>query len=164
MARDRDVRNAIQSALVETAAFDAVWIWGLPEDYGTGASSLAAAAIEPSSSDQTDRWDDAPAGGLLVTSLVTITFLYRHEDPQLRDEAVELLFDTAANALNGQCLAGLTLPALTRFVSWRWEKPTAPERRITSTFSYQYIVEGWNAYDTTPLTNVGNLPDIGTSG
>jgi hypothetical protein len=150
MSRDRDVRNAIQSALVETAAFDSVWIWGLPEDYGGGASSLAAAAIEPVSSDQTDRWDDAANGGLLVTSLVTITFLYRHEDPQLRDEAVELLFDTAANALNGQSLAELTLPGLTRFTSWRWEKPQAPERRITSTFSYQYIVEGWDSYDVTP--------------
>ena len=122
----------------------------MPEDYGTGASSLAAAAIEPSSSEQTDRWDDAPEGGLVVTSLVTITFLYRHEDPQLRDEAAELLFDTAANALNGQSLAGFTLPALTRFVSWRWEKPAAPERRITATFSYVYIVEGWDAYDVTP--------------
>jgi len=147
VSRDRDVRNAIQSALVETGAFDAVWIWGLPEDYGTGVSSLAAAAIEPSSSEQTNRWDDAPEGGLLVTSLVTISFLYRHEDPQLRDEAVELLFDTAADALNGQSLAAFTLPGLTRFVSWRWEKPVAPERRILSIFSYVYIVEGWDSYD-----------------
>ena len=48
MGRDRDVRNAIQSALMETGAFDSVWGWGLPENYGTGASNLAAAAIEPS--------------------------------------------------------------------------------------------------------------------
>ena len=150
VSRDRDVRNAIQTALVETAAFDSVWIWGLPEDYGTAASSLAAAAIEPTSSEQTDRWDDASNGGLLVTSLVTITLLYRHEDPQLRDEAVELLFDTTANALNGQCLGGFTLPSLTRFLSWRWEKPKAPERRITTSFCYAYIVEGWTAYDVTP--------------
>ena len=119
---------------MQTGAFDSVWIWGLPEDYGSAASGLAAAAIEPSSSDQTDRWDDASDGSLLVTSLVTITLLIRHEDPQLRDEAVELLFDTAADALNGQSLAGLTLPSLTRFLSWRWEKPAAPERRITAIF------------------------------
>jgi hypothetical protein len=148
--RDRDVRNAIQSALAETGAFDSVWIWGLPENFGTGASSLAAAAIEPVSSTQSDRWDAQPEGGLLVTSLVTITFLYRHEDPQLRDEAAELLFDTAADALNGQSLAGFTLPGLTQFVSWRWEKPAPPERRIAAVFSYVYIVEGWNSYDLTP--------------
>ena len=97
--------------MVETNAFDSVYLRGLPEDYGTWASGLAAAAIEPLSSDQTDRWDSQPEGGLLVSSLVTITFLYRQEDPQLRDEAAECLFDTAADALNGQSLAQFTFRA-----------------------------------------------------
>jgi hypothetical protein len=149
MSRDRDVRNAIQAALINTGAFDSVWIWGLPEDYGASSSNLAAAAIEPASSEQTDRWDDAVAGGLLVKSSVTITLLYRHEDPQLRDEAVELLFTTAADALNGKSLAALTVPAFTRFASWSWQKPTPPERRIVASFSYQYIVDGWDSYDVT---------------
>jgi hypothetical protein len=150
MARDRDVRAAIQTALVATEAFDGVYVWGLPEDYGSGASNAALAVIEPESSTQDDRWDAAPAGGLIATSRVTITLIFRAEDPQMRDEAAELLFDTAANALNGQSLAGLTLPQLTRFASWRWEKPAPPERRISSIFSYQYIVEGWDSYDVAP--------------
>jgi hypothetical protein len=148
--RDRDVRNAIQTALVATGAFDGVFVWGLPEDYGSGASNAALAIVEPESSTQEDRWDAAPAGGLLVTSRVTITLIARAEDPQLRDELAELLFDTAANALNGHSLAGLTLSQLTRFMSWRWEKPAVPERRIASIFSYQYIVEGWDSYDDAP--------------
>jgi hypothetical protein len=146
--RERDVRNAIQSALVATGAFDSVFVWGLPEDYGSAASSAALAFIEPESSTQEDRWDGASGSGLLITSRVTITLIYRANDPQLRDEAAELLFDNAANALNGQGLAGLTLPQLTRFVSWRWERPDPPERRIASIFSYQYIVEGWDSYDS----------------
>ena len=150
MSRDRDVRDAIQTALTETGAFDEVFVWGLPEDYGSGASNAALAVIEPESSTQEDRWDAASGGGLIVTSRVAITLIYRAEDPQLRDEAAELLFDIAANALNGQALGGLTLPQLTRFVSWRWEKPTAPERRIASIFSYQYIVAGWDDYDVSP--------------
>lgn len=149
MSRDRDVRNAIQSALQQTGAFDAVYVWGLPEDYGSGASNAAIAVIEPESSTQDDRWDSATSAGLVVSSRVTLTLIYRAEDPQLRDEAAELLFDIAANALNGRGLGGLTMPQLTRFVSWRWEKPTAPERRIASIFSYQYIVEGWDSYDIT---------------
>jgi len=147
--RDRDVRNAIQAALVATGAFDSVWITGLPENYGTGASQLAAAAIEPDSSSQDDRWNSQPDGGLIVTSRVRITLLYRNYDAQLRDEAAELLLDTAANALNGQSLAGLTLPGLTRFTGWTWQPPTPPERRIAATFSYAYIVEGWDSYDVT---------------
>jgi len=150
MSRDRDVRNAIQAALVATNAFDGVWIWGLPEDYGTRASQLAAAAIEPVSSTQDDRWDSQTAGGLVITSRVRITLLYRKDDPQVRDEGVELLLNTTANALNGQNLAGLTLPAWTRLTAWSWQPPTPPERRITATFSYAYIVEGWDSYDTTP--------------
>ena len=148
MSRDRDVRLAIQAALEATDEFDGVFVWGLPEDYGSGASTAVLAIIEPESSTQEDRWDAAPGSGLLITSRVTITLIYRALDPQLRDEAAELLFDTAANALNGQCLAGLTLPQLTRFVSWRWEKAGPPERRIASIFSYQYIVEGWDSFDT----------------
>ena len=46
--RDRDVRNAIQATLVETNAFDNVYVRGLPDDCGTGASSLAVATIEAS--------------------------------------------------------------------------------------------------------------------
>jgi len=72
------------------------------------------------------------------------------QDPQLRDEGAELLLDTAANTLNGQSLAGLTMPALTRFSGWTWKDATPPERRIIASFSYQYIVEGWESYDTTP--------------
>jgi hypothetical protein len=147
--RDRDVRNAIQTALMATGAFDGVWIWGLPEDYGTGSSQFAAAAIVPMSSTQSDRWDSQDAGGLIVTSRVAITLAYRHIDPQLRDESAELLVDQVGNALNGQSLAALTMPALTRVESWSWAPPTAPERRINVVFSYQYIVEGWGAYDIT---------------
>ncbi len=146
--RDRDIRNAIQAALMETGAFDGVFVWGLPEEYGTGASNVAIAVIEPESTTEDDPWDSAPAGGLKVTSRVTITLIYRGEDPQLRDEAAELLMDVAANALNGRSLAGFTSPQWTRFVSWRWEKATVPERRITAIFSYVYIVEGWDAFDT----------------
>ena len=144
--RDRDVRNAIQSTLAATGAFDGVWIWGLPEDYGTGSSQLAACAIEPESSSQADNWDGGPETGLVITSRVRLTLLYRHEDPQLRDEGAELLLDTAANALNGQSLAGLTLPDMTRFLSWTWVKPESVERRITATYQYQYLVESWSGY------------------
>jgi hypothetical protein len=148
--RDRDVRNAIQAALVATGAFDGVWIWGLPEEHGTGSSQLAAAAIEPESSSQQDHWDGGPGTGLLVTSRVIITLLVRCEDPQLRDEGVELLVDTAADALNGQSLAGFTLPDVTRFLSWAWLAPTPPERRVKATFQYAYLVDSWAGYDVTP--------------
>jgi hypothetical protein len=150
MARDRDVRNAIHDALVATNAFDGVWITGLPEDYGQSASSLSAAAIEPVSTAQEDRWDAAIGGDLLATSTVAITLLVRKEDAQLRDEACEDLVDVAGDALNGISLANLTLPQTAKITGWSWQPPAAPERRIKATYSYQYIVPGWQAEDTTP--------------
>jgi hypothetical protein len=150
MSRDRDVRNAIQTALVNTNAFNAVYVWGLPEDYGSGSSNEAFAAIVPMTSRQEDLWDAAATGGLVITTRVGIVLAYRHIDPQTRDEAAELLLEQTANALNGQSLAGLTFTQTTRVIQWDWQPPAAPERRINATLSYQYIVEGWDSYDTTP--------------
>jgi hypothetical protein len=150
MSRDRDVRNAVVTALQATNAFDGVFVWGLPEDKGIGSSLRAAAIVSPMSSRQEDQWDAAPAGGLVITSRVQIVLLNRDEDPQLRDEGAELLLDNATNALNGQSLAGLTFTQTTRITQWDWQAPTVPERRINAVLTYQYIVEGWDEYDTTP--------------
>src|SRR5262245_5156296 len=102
MARQRDVRNAIRDALIATNAFSAVCSTGLHEDYGQGASELAAAAIEPAHTGLTTGWDAQIAGGLDYTATCTVTLLARHEDAQLRDELAEQLLDTLANAVNGK--------------------------------------------------------------
>jgi hypothetical protein len=149
--RDRDIRNAINDALVATDVFDlgGVWITGSPEDSGSGTSIKAAAAIEPGSGSVDDEWDSQGWGGVLVNGQVKLTLYYRDDDAQLRDEGAELLLYTANNALNGQSLARLTLPAKTRFSTWTWATPAPPERQIVCLFKYAYIVEGWDAHDTT---------------
>lgn len=144
--RDRDVRNAIRDALESTNAFDGVYLQGHPEDRGERSGNLRAVAIEPAETAVSDSWDDRE-GALLMTSRITLTFLSRHEDPLVRDETAEQLLNLAANALNGQSLAGLTLPPRTRFQSWTWHRANAPERRIVAVFEYQYLVEGWSELD-----------------
>jgi hypothetical protein len=146
--RDRDVRNAIQAALQATLAFDpgAVWLWGLPEVFGSVASFQAAVAIDPYDWRQDDRYDDL--GGVVVSSEVYLTFLFRNNDPVLRDEGAERLLCVAQDALNGQCLAGLTWPATTKIVHGKWLPPAPPERRIQAVFCYQYLIDGWNNFDT----------------
>jgi hypothetical protein len=145
--RERDVRNAIRDALVATNAFAGVWLSGRPEDYGQGASELTAAAIEPVATSLTTGWDAQTAGELDFTATVTVTLLARSEDPQLRDELAEQLLDVLHNAVNGQSLAGFTLPGKTIVQSWRWQPVTPPERRIQATVSFAYLVtwEGWDA-------------------
>jgi hypothetical protein len=144
--RERDVRNAIKTALWATGVFDDIWLTGLPEDYGRGASQLRAAAIEPAATALATGWDAPIAGGLDFKAQCIVTLLARHEDPQLRDELAEQLLDTLHNAVNGQSLAGFTLPVKTLVTSWLWQPPLAPERRITATVSFAYLVtwEGWD--------------------
>jgi hypothetical protein len=83
-----------------------------------------------------------------MTCRVHLTLLARHEDPQLRDEAAELLLNVTADSLGGNSFGGETLPERTRIVSWTWQKPTAPERRITAILEYQYIVDGPTGFNT----------------
>jgi hypothetical protein len=66
--RERDVRNAIQTALLATGAFSDVWITGLPENYGHGASDFTAAAIEPTGTTFTTGWDASSEGTLDYTA------------------------------------------------------------------------------------------------
>ena len=151
MPRDRDVRIAIQAALQATNQFDGVYLWGLPEDLGSGVSRAAIAVIEPGSGQARDDWDDPSDGGqLVIESTASVTLYQREEDPQLRDENAELLLSYVANAINGQSLGGLTLPGATKVQAWRWNPPTPPDRTLTLTVSYQYFVDGWTSFDTTP--------------
>jgi hypothetical protein len=145
--RERDFRNQIHDVLEATGAFDGVYLTGLPEDRGEASSEGRCVSIEPAETVQTDHWDDT-SGDLLMTCRVNLTLLARHDDPQIRDETAELLVDTIANVLNGQSLAGGTLIGQTRFKSWSWEKPKAPERRITAVLEYQYLVRGWTEFNT----------------
>ena len=83
----------------------------------------------------------------LADAIIVGAGTVRHDDPQLRDEGVELLLNTAANALNGQSLGGLIFPQTARITGWDWQPVTVPERRIQAIFSYQYIVDNWDGYD-----------------
>ena len=145
--RERDIRNEIHDVLEATGAFDGVYLTGLPEDRGEASSESRAVAIEPAETVQSDHWDDV-RGDLLLTCRVNLTVLARHDDPQIRDEMAEMLVNIAANVLNGQSLSGATLVGQTRFKSWSWEKPKAPERRITVVLEYQYLVSDWTGSNT----------------
>jgi len=143
--RERDVRNAIQELLDVSGAFDGVYVSGLPEERGERAGDRRAAVVEPDGTTGSDLWDDT-TGAMTMTATVALTFLARDDDPQVRDEAVELLLNTAAAVLNGRSLADATLPGSTRIRSWTWLKPNAPERRIAAKLEFQYLAEGWSDF------------------
>ncbi len=146
--RERDIRNLVHDLLEQTRAFDGVYLSGLPEDRGEPSGDSRSVSIEPAETTQSNPWEDFE-GDLLMTCRIRLTLLARHEDPQIRDEMVELLLNVAANTLGGNSLAGAALPSRTRIRSWLWEKPTAPERRIAAVLEYQYLIDGWTGFNTT---------------
>ena len=147
MARDRDIRNAIQAALVATNQFGNVYLWSLADVSDHSADDTLAATIEPAGWQESDSFDDTVTGLVQIDGSCTITFFSRFEEPQQRDEACERLLEFACNALNGQSLAGVTAPEWTKFTSARWEPASPPERRIGATFIYRYFVENFTSFD-----------------
>lgn len=151
MPRERDMRDAVQAALLATNAFDNVYLSGLPENYGIGSSSARVAVVEPSDWSDDDRFDGGPATGAIRTDTIKITLIARDEDPQLRDEAAELLLEYARNAINGVALVpGFNSPDRTKLARGRWLPAQPPERRIEATLTYWYLISGWASNDTTP--------------
>ena len=145
--RERDIRNLIGDLLDQTGAFDGVYLSGLPEERGENCGDSRAVVIEPDMTTRADPTDDFDGDPLLSCQLKLI-FMARDEDPQVRDEAAELLLNVAAVALDGNTLSGMALPSRTKIRSWSWHKPVAPERRITAMLEFQYLGDGWAGFNT----------------
>ena len=146
MSRERDVRNAIVNSLQQTGAFSEVAITGVPEQFGYGASDFTAASIEPIQTTFATGWDAAPSGSLDYNATCNVTLVARHQDAQLRDELAEQLLDYLCNVVNGRSIAGLTLPQKTMVTGWTWVAAQHPERRITASVNFTYLVQ-WNSFD-----------------
>ena len=148
--RDRDVRQAAKDALNATGQFDAVYLSGLPEDYGQAAGQLRVAVIEMGNEFRVnDLWDSAQDGGLTVDGEAHITVLVRDQDPQVRDELAELLINVISNTLNGVAMDSWTTEQTSFVMRWRPIPSQAPERRMMAVYEYQYFVEGWTSFNTT---------------
>jgi hypothetical protein len=148
MPRERDVRNAIRDALIQTGAFEAVLLTGLPEDYGAAASDAALVSIQPGSTRFISGWDAAPDGGRNFMCQLLVTILARNADPVLCDEYAEQLLEIVRNTVDGRVLVqGFNEPQKTLVTGWSWLPRTAPERRIAATVTFNYLVDGWNSND-----------------
>jgi hypothetical protein len=79
----------------------------------------------------------------------TLTLFVRQSDPESRDREADRLANVAQNVLDGQSLAGITLPGLTKIRRGRWERSPAPERRLVLMGEFTYLVNAFDGHDTT---------------
>lgn len=150
MSEEANIIQAMAATLLGSGFFDDVYTTGLPKLDDQSAEDLRAVAIMPMSGTESDQYDAPTAGYQCEDAQVKFVFVVRAKDEAVRDRTVSLLFNYARNALNGQSIAGLTLPQWTKFTSHKWEDPAPPERKITATFQYRYLVQGWTSFATDP--------------
>lgn len=150
MARSDDIREDIKRRLEATGRFSLVTTAGLPEEVGFGAGELCAAVIGVPSDEPQSRWDGGDEIGLEFKGQLPITLMVRNGDPALRDRQLDLLRNALKNAVNGQSLAEITVPDMTRVRTPLPKPPKSAERRIEATLLYSYLQTGWDTADDAP--------------
>lgn len=150
MARSDDIRDDIRARLEATGYFSQVSTRGTPEEQGFSAGDLVAAVIGMTTDDTTDLFDGGDGTGLRVDERCPVTLMVRNADPQLRDRQLDLVRNVLRRAVNGQSLAGMTVPDRTYVKNSRPMPPKAPERRIEATVVWTYLPESWSDFDDAP--------------
>lgn len=145
--RDRQILKAIGTLLTATGAFDEVRTSGLPADRGLPSSDGKLVVLDLDQWQDRDRSDDPDA----TPQDRDVTFLcyvcVRMEDPDMRDDELDRLVQTATNAINGQSVLGVTLPEWTRLLAGKWMPPTAPERRVICRGSFRYLLDDFDSHN-----------------
>jgi hypothetical protein len=153
--RERDIRNAIRSALVATDAFDdgGVVLWGFRDASDQGADRTRAVSILPGPGKEDDKWDGVLDGQMLEMDHARLIIRVRDEDIQKRDEDADRLLNICKDALNGAALntvlgEPVIYPQWTKIISWDWREPTPPQREIECVFQYLFDAPTWTGFDT----------------
>jgi hypothetical protein len=146
--RDRDILEAAHDLLAATGEFDGVYLTGLPEEKGRPSGHRNACALAVLDWDDTSFAEDQSQTAITRKVRWAVTLMARREDPDARDRELDRLAQVAMNTLDGVSLAGLTFPAQTKLKKGRYEKPAPPERRLTVTGEFAYLVTGYGGHAT----------------
>lgn len=146
--RDRDIRNAIQAALLTTDAYDEVILGRQEDDYTVSGIESRTVILEPMDQGMMLHHDYAAIANLMVDSRLRLSFLSRCDDPQTRDERLEAMINAAYNTMTAVSWLGVTYPAFCLFVQHaKWLPPKHPMRRADAIYSYRY--DTGPSFDTT---------------
>lgn len=153
--RERDVLNAIRSALIATNAFDdqGVFLWGFNNAADEGADKTRAVAIIPLDGAEEDLYDDVLAGQMFETDRCKLVILVRDGDDRQRDEDADRLLNVCKDALNGNALNAVMgaqnlYPQWTKILRWSRKEPTPPQREIEAIFQFRFDAPTWVSFDT----------------
>ena len=159
MPRDYDVLDDVRARLVATKEFDAVYRSALPETKGQSAGDRFAAAVEHRSWEELSESADPSVIQSTRKLKWRLTLLVRDDDPEVRERELDRLLAVAQDALDGQSLAGVTLPDWTYLSSGVYEDAKPPEQHMRVEGYCAYYIEGWAGHDG---SDEGNDPPEGS--
>lgn len=148
-ARDYSILRAMAAAIEATGEFERVLIGERPTADRTqfAAEDVPAAVITPRSFAETDNWDDASDVQSERTMQVAITLVVRDTDESARIDLLDRLGHAVAQAIGGECLAGLTIVGKTRVRAGEWAPAVEPEKHLVLSVETSYLIDGFDGYD-----------------
>lgn len=148
-ARDYSIFCAIAAALEATGEFRAVVVGEKPDVSRTqfGAQATPAAVVSPLSFREPGTWDDFGDESSERTGQTMVTLVARSADESERIDLLDRLAQVAANAINGQRLAGITLPGKTRVAAGNYLPAADPEKHLILTVEWSYLIGGYANHD-----------------
>lgn len=145
VARDWDVYLDIEARLIATGAFDEVAIGAGPDDAIFSADRTGAVCvISPAG---WDELDDAEPEENIRRVTFGVEIVAREDNPRRRIKALERLTSVVQNAIDGQALAGITFPAMTKVRRGRYGKPRNPNQPLSLSGEFAYLIRGHDAHD-----------------
>lgn len=148
MARDSDVYDAIVAALQATGAFTEV-SWG-SEPLGAGPTPADDTYLAIVTHVSGEDLDDVDPVEIVRRVQFRVEVDAREQDPLARAKALDRLANVVKRAINGQSLAGLTLPPLTLIRRDQAGRPQHPGQTATLNGEFAYLVAGYDGFDDNP--------------
>jgi hypothetical protein len=139
--RDWTVVDAIVAALEATGAFAAVSAADDPTTRGRGAEVTPIAVVDLDGWDEVDDVDPIEQVRRLAGTIVVVHRGGTIKAQRLRD--LDRLSSIVQDAVDGQSLAGFTLPALTKCRRGRYRARGGEESRLEIRWEATYLVEGY---------------------
>jgi hypothetical protein len=139
--RDWTVVDAIVAALEATGSFAAVSAADDPTVRGRGAEVTPIAVVDLDGWDEVDDVDPIEQVRRLAGTIVVVHRGGTVKAQRLRD--LDRLSSIVQDAVDGQSLAGFTLPALTKCRRGRYRARGGEESRLEIRWEATYLVEGY---------------------
>lgn len=145
--RDRKILKVIASLLRDASEFGLVTTSGPPEVHGQSAEHARLAGLELSDFVETSEYSDHDASYLIRVVQYILHIYVRDQDPDVRDDEADRLYNVATNALSGVGYEADVIPERSWLRRGQYLPADGIERRLRVLGQFVYTVPNWASHD-----------------